>query len=711
MKNTIYLRRKNKVILKEGDSKLRLNYLATILKNLEAYGYTFSEALIERVRTLPKNSVKQLYAQLIEDIKEMAGAKREFEPMYPDFPKEVMAMSQSQLYVNAILHYITLNMPKYGFENEDNCDYVQEAEERAPLPDNIKLKIIDLGDEEDFRLMFTQLMGAKSSVSATDKEDLNWLVHQYRNGVEELIPEQIPMKEILAHLTGLLLKYTKKADILLKHYKTATDVLRLAVSMSLGDVSLAEVTRFRNFSRVERKMLLTLLENAGNITEDMLRYKTRWIRLGERLHPAEYKKRFPQVAEAFDILRNNKTFYSLNSKIEQLLDALDFMKATDLLKDRPGEFARRLDHLIRMTSEPQEWQYITSHFAEVAHKVATPVLLQVKAHFNYRDSTTELRAFFPKGEVAKMQAIPNNRPDIPVEVCFKVIEICETALMKRFKELKPLGKVYIDERLKDYLVPFSQRSASKALRTIVRGSRLSMPPGDTIRFFLWWKEGVVNGRHTGTVDIDLSAVMYDEHWGYKEHISYTNLKSDTYQAAHSGDITSAPDGACEFIDLNIPSILRYGGRYVVMTVLSYSNQLFSSLPECYSGWMMRQYPQSGEIFDARTVQDKVDITANTKVCLPVIMDLKERKVVWSDLALRTDPDWYNNIESNQKNMVTMGKAMTTLRKADLYDLFALHAAARGELVSTKDQEKADTVFSVEKGITPFDIEAIMAEYF
>ncbi|MNC45127.1 hypothetical protein D3C75_940740 [compost metagenome] len=59
-------------------------------------------------------------------------------------------------------------------------------------------------------------------------------------------------------------------------------------------------------------------------------------------------------------------------------------------------------------------------------------------------------------------------------------------------------------------------------------------------------------------------------------------------------------------------------------------------------------------------------------------------------------------------MVLMGKAMTDLRKPDLYDLFNLHAKARGELADAANQ--ADTIFSVEQGITPFDIELIMTEY-
>ncbi|MNF18833.1 hypothetical protein D3C80_2231750 [compost metagenome] len=59
-------------------------------------------------------------------------------------------------------------------------------------------------------------------------------------------------------------------------------------------------------------------------------------------------------------------------------------------------------------------------------------------------------------------------------------------------------------------------------------------------------------------------------------------------------------------------------------------------------------------------------------------------------------------------MVVIGKAMTSLRRPDLYDLFMLHAKARGQLADTK--AGADTVFSVERGVTPFHIEEIMAEY-
>jgi hypothetical protein len=53
------------------------------------------------------------------------------------------------------------------------------------------------------------------------------------------------------------------------------------------------------------------------------------------------------------------------------------------------------------------------------------------------------------------------------------------------------------------------------------------------------------------------------------------------------------------------------------------------------------------------------------------------------------------------------QSLVDLKKPSLYDLFTLHAAARGERVNSP--EDADTVFSVEAG-TPFRQEEIASQY-
>ena len=221
----------------------------------------------------------------------------------------------------------------------------------------------------------------------------------------------------------------------------------------------------------------------------------------------------------------------------------------------------------------------------------------------------------------------------------------------------------------------------------------------------------------GRVDIDLSAVLYDENWNYIEHISYTNLRSDKYKACHSGDITDAPNGACEFIDFDLQSIKQYGGRYIVFTVNNYTGQIYSKVPECFMGWMERENPDSGEIFEVATVKNKIDLTANTMISIPMIIDVAESKIIWTDVALKENPNYHINIENNQGGIIATCMALTNMRKTTLYDLIALHIKARGLRVT--DPEDANIVFDLVNPetkkedttyIDPFMLDVFMSEY-
>jgi hypothetical protein len=339
-------------------------------------------------------------------------------------------------------------------------------------------------------------------------------------------------------------------------------------------------------------------------------------------------------------------------------------------------------------------------FAEVASGVSTPLLLSVRHHFRHRNDGTPLRIFFPKGMIAKAHGEPNRLPRLPDAVCERVAALCETTLVARFETLPPLGRVYVDEALTDYLVPFSQRSASKALRTVVRGSRLPLPAAcSTLRFFVWWQNG------DDRTDIDLSASLFDADFSYKDVLSYYNLKG--FGGVHSGDIVDAPHGASEFIDVNLARLRKGGVRYVVMTLHSYTGQPYCDLPECFAGWMARSKAGSGEIYEPKTVEDRLDLTANTRIAVPLVIDVVDLKVVWCDLALRNSRDLWNNVEANKGGITMALRSLVSVQRPNLYDLFILHARARGRRVSRPAD--ADTVFAVADG-TPFRLEEIAADY-
>lgn len=690
--NSIYLRRKSKLHVVPGDGGVTVAHVAVVQKETEHLGYVLSDALVSRLSTLSVPQLTHFLRGLLKDLRPQVGAHRVHEPLYPGFPQQVLQLSEAQLYLNAVQHYLSLRRLRRLPRDDDN------SSSRPPLLHGKAPREIDLGTLDDFESIFTRLASSKSSLSADDKADVAWFVRQYRQDIYRLLPEKLPFKENLALVGARLLEHAPGSAteaFLAGQMRTATDVLRLAVALSDGDVSLAKATKFRSLPRARRKLLLGLVERAGEPTEDMLRWPERWKRLGEVLHPGEFAQRFAKTAAAFAVLRDGLPFRSFNGLVETQLRAGQALQAAATLQMRPGELARRLDHLLRTAPTSAE---VIDSYASVAARVSTPVLLQVLAHFQHRGQNP-LRAFFPKGDVANAFALQDARPALPAQAAAQVIRVCEQMLIERFAKLPALGNCYVDPELRYHLVPLTQRSASRSLRTLVRGSRPAMPDSRFIRLFLWW----MNGR--GRTDVDLSAALFDKDFRFVDVLAYYKLKN--YGGHHSGDIVDAPKGAAEFIDLDLDRLRAMNVRFVVMTLNSFTLQPYCDLPECFAGWMARHDLNSGEVFEPRTVEDRVDIASDTQICLPAAFDLIERRVIWMDVALKANPRW-NNVHNNLSGVSLMLRALSSLPKPDLFTLFSLHARARGTLAAA--DEGATTVFSVRKGITPLDSDRICADF-
>jgi stress response protein SCP2 len=694
----IYLNKRFKTFVEPGCSECPQTVIATIQKNLENLGFIMSRALCDRLSTHTPEAVTKFYNETVTVLKKMVGAHKRYSPMYPNFPAQVMEASEAELYWNAMSHYLGA----FISDMLDDKDFVvlpkyakDEREDLDPEVETIRLRVIGLGNQEDFDRIFTNILAANSSIPQTDKDILTWFVQEYQDRIKNLLPDKIPQKETLSFVCGLALQHCQDATFLTKLIDTATDVLRVAVALSNGDVSLAADTKFRRFKRSERRFLLAALDHASNATEDMLRYPEVWKRLGRELRPGDYAERYPLAYKAFDVIRNDLPFDTYNNKVELALGVGDLDMVLSLLSERPGVFARRMDHVLRLGGGVQA----VDRFLSVASKVSTPVLLAVYNHFKNRQ-THFRRAFFPKGNVGKVQMPDAVLPILPRDLSQAVASGVRNTLVERFRQLPPLGKVWIQPEMATQMVPVALRSASKALHTITRGSRLPIPDSPFLRFFIWWK----NGQER--TDIDLSCVMLDDQYITKANVSYFDLRDGLLGCYHSGDITSAPRGACEFIDANLQKLQDRGIRYLVMCVNSFTQQPYKDLPECFAGLMGRTKPQSGEIFEARTVQQKFDLTSETTFAIPMIIDVKTREMIWADLGVKTRHR-LNNINSNRDNISMMTEAMVTLNRPNLYDLFMMHAEARGEIVSRED---AEVRFAMHEGVTPYDIDRILTEF-
>jgi len=624
---------------------------------------------------------------MLDQLAHLKGADVEHKPMYQNFPQQVAEANDIELFLNAFVHYWTRGQwsPEY------------EVLPREYAEETNKLVEINVISVDEFDKIFIQLLTSNESLSDGDKEAIVFFLD---NGVilqgESF---EIPFKENLCFLAGELLK--RKQGIM-PFVQTVTDVLRIAVALNDGDVSLATDTKFKSLPRSTRRALTSAIEHvithgSGGHLEDINRHRGKWTVLFHNLHVGEYSELVRLLAKK---VRDNEKITTFNGKLQAAIDANDYPTVIELVQQRPGEFARRLDFLLRHFEEKDS---VTCRvFKGMVDQMNTRTLLQLYGHIKTRFGDTDKRIAFPKGNVQKALLLSGQKA-LNGATLLKIQASIKTELVSRWSQLEELGNVWIEPALQDCPVPTQMRSASEGLFQVARGTRLTFgdKTKDTLRFFMYWV-----GR-----DIDLSATLHDENFKNIGHISYTQLRSAKYQAYHSGDIVDAPNGASEFIDITIDGALKAGARYVAMNVLSFSQIPFNKIETCFAGWMTRSKPNSNEIFEPTTVEQKVDLRGDSTNFIPVLFDLQTRQAIWADMTtgMRTRY-WGNNVESNRASIEQVTEALIDINnKVSLFELFTFHAYARGEKV-VENREDADTVFAWDGDITPYDISVINSEY-
>ena len=625
----------------------------------------------------------------------------EYRPFYPDFPVQVRSASEATLLVNAALHYLgdvvgVRILPDY------------RPSPREPLPgDDGALTELGLATAQNLERIVADLIAQATPFSAQDRADLTAL--------SDFGPEAAPrvaVKENLAVLTVTFPDLDFSAS-----YRTVTDVLRLAVALAGGDVSLAEPCRFPSFSRAQRRRLLGLLDAVGQVqdsrdsAEEMARRCERWKRLARHLRPGDYARRFPRATKLLHQVASGDAEAGFTSRLEVALARRDVEGALRLLSTRPGVFARRLNHLLRLCVDEAARERVVAEFARVAPEVSLPVLVRLWEYFSSPGpETLPWRVVAIKAATGtKTTLIPSTRRPGPTDAA--VVRAVEEALRQR----KRLGRIAVDQGMYEgYTAPVGLRSASPGMRTAGRGTRLPLPEGETIRFFLHWRDlpeappkapgpagpAAAEDRDT-RVDLDLSAFFVSEDFTRTEQIAYYNLRSTA--AVHSGDLTSAPDGAAEFIDVTLAEALRQGWRYVVMTVHSFSHHRLSEVPECWAGAMARGAdPQSGEVFEASTVMQRLDLVSSTFNATPFVIDLAERRLIWWDLPVGVGEHQVANLDRSSNRVLAHLLDLLEGRRMPLAHLLGLLA---DDVV--EDPDEAQVVFG-EGGILPWQTERILA---
>lgn len=702
--NEMLLRRRNMLLVNVSENILDIDTelgmaeqskrdvaIATIVKNVSHFGFLLGKEIVDTLRNAEYKDIVSWYLENKPYMIEASGLRDNMEPLYKNFPEDVMNTDDYEMYWASLVYYMSHNTISPA-----------EAKLRPELNEFCNLIPVSIGTEEIFDEIFTNLLSSKVSFSDADRNDIQYFVENDENFYKNF-PVSIPNKENLVALTNMVINrfgYTdRKTEALTNVYKTATDVLRLAVALSNGNVSLTGKITFKHFNKAERRFLLSLLNNCKNPVEDMLRYKSNWIILGEILHPGDYANRYKNAYNAFSKVRSGVKIKTWGGRVDEAFEKHNLEGLLKLLSARPGEFCRRLDRTLSAFEENDSDRILDS-FAKVSDGVDTTVLIGLMQHMYDRKNTLDSRIFFPKGRIAKAFYRENEQKPLSDAVIDKTIAICQKSIVANLANKETMGKVFIDESMKNFIFPMVMRNANRTLRPMARGSKMQLKDNaTTARVFLYWHEM----PDSYDVDLDLSVILLDQDYNALGTCYYGNLSDRRTKESgcyHSGDVREAPNGASEYIDLDFEKLNKFGAKHILVCVHSFTNQPFSELKEAFVGIMEREKPMDGAIYEPMTVANRSDLVTEQRTSLAMMVDPEDKIVTWLDLGcdFHHVEDVTHNINNSKGIVIPMAKAFTQKNLMSIYDMIALNVEARGELVT--DKVDADYIFSLEGYVEP-----------
>lgn len=655
----------------------------TTQAELMQFGVMLDERALSCLSLLTDEDIIRYHDEVIAYLKYIKGDGN-YRPLYDGFPQQVMEMSESELFLNAIIHYWS------------NGEWVPNAYTKAKPTafEHPSYKVLCPCSEAEFNRIFTDILSVNQSITPMDKEVVKWFLE---NGVC-IYPIEIPFKENYCMVLSML-----NIEDGIPYSYTYTDILRVAVYMSGGDISLSGNTKFR-LTNKQRSRIMTLLEIKSSrelvgqafldSLEDLKKHRNKWLALFNHIHADSKRFRKPCYANAqrvVELLRfHADKIHTWNAKIENL----EFCIKLHELSKRPGELARRLNALLLEAQgkkifantrvDPAE-DVVVSWFKSVAHKISNKVLFELYTYFEDRREDQKQRTVFIKGARKPVKLTPLKA--LPKDIVDKVQDEIITTVRGKLIEWPKLGKVIIDEKLKNIPLPANMRSISETDTPVARGTRMpiNVDHTKTVRFYVHWKD------ERGREDLDLSATLLG--MGQRITVSWNGLcklGGKECLVAHSGDVRHRKGDCAEYIDINIKELRKQGFRYVLVDVRNFERRSLKSLNPAF-GYMEREHPESNKTWVPNTVAASWRLQSEAKACIAVMIDLETMEYIPLDVDS-------NSITAtgDTESLLTAMRMYMEPPKLSVHDLVMWHAEARGaEVVDQAEEGEEVTHFRFE----------------
>ncbi len=727
--NSIALRHFNGIyIAKNTDNNvnetLSMAELATLIKKFEGYGYIFSKELAIAISKEERNTIIDKLKAVIEVIEDFKSDKN-YIVFYKNFPDEVINMSEIDLYINQILHYW------FGYLPSNNENITKGDVEPSKL---VKARELNLVDDEMIEKLFIDLLSSNVTLSEQYLNDVCVLTNNKSIKELEKYMEYIQMKETLTTVSSYILK---KEGVLVGDFKTATDILRLIAKISEVELNNKHI-HFAYFSRTALSQLMNKLENLKNIMPDIKRYSKPWHSFFKLYAKKINFNKYPKVRNAVDMLFGDISYMTERGKINEEINRLPTMSEEELdnfVKEYTvfyGDYIREILSLLNKANENQ-YEKLLLGLENCVTKVNTRILFQlydriinlqaknkstpnlVNRKEKWRRLKESIKLLYGKTNnlKANYESIPrlvNSKGKWRIlkesiklsdDLLNRVLQIVEDGIKAQLKEKGSLGKIYIDKSYKNIMLTTSEKDSNVSLRPMTRGSRIAFNPNaEVLRFFVAWKnldEKTLKelNAYSDRVDVDLSALTFDENLEFNDVVAYYNQKKSYF--AFSGDITDAPEGALEYIDiLDLEKLKKKGDRYVLIEIRSYNGYTFKEINTVYAGVMELTSKEAKEKKNmySTAITEGFQIVSSETTTNTILVDLEKFEYIWLDtnMASYMLGVMYGNALSNEEipYLNDLLRYFSRKQYITMYDLLKLNADVRGVL--TKDKKEADVIF-------------------
>lgn len=603
---------------------------------------------------------------MIENARSIIGDDRDMTPIYPGFPKQVQELSTLTLLVEQIIHYwshgtIIPDYPDVEREGIHLDDALRNAREvqvvtageasKKTLEDLLNKKIAF--SEQDKNLLsgaleFYEKMNLETAVEKFSKMKHEENAQTFMKIFMEKYSDSVSLNDavkafsevsrtsnqLLRTVLGLatvpqdgMKASSEKKDLYTSSSRDYEDFERAVFHLSNGH---AFAFSMKNLNRSARKTLVYRLGalTKGHYADILLSKQNLWAKVMRMVHPYD-QKLTAESRRALDIIHKNIEHKTVNSLIEESFSKGDLLEAIRILEENQfGNLLRRISDIARRAEKAGNSDEVVKTLSEAIVKNAkkTSVSTLVSSYNGVLSINDENERLIRKAGGDNFIAEKTDRVKIKNKHQRIILEALEEALVIKLGGSEaPKSPVAVKN---ENPLPLVNRDYSESDRKVERGSRLASPgEGDTVRIFGHWNNNMNTDGY-----MDIGVAIFDDKMNKLAVIDWSTWAAHRSFSTYSGDcLVHLGGSAAEYFDIDLEKMKKTypEARWMAMTIQSYSGFPINKV-DFIAGVMFRSKPDSGEVFEPRSVETAFKPSTSSLQSIPLVFDMETRETIWID---------------------------------------------------------------------------------